>query len=439
MAAKSDSRKMEKTGTPGIYRRHTNSCKGGRRCGCPYVVRWKADGKFHKQMFGSFELAREHKNKLGSGLTSRKPLSKETVAGYYATWIASYRGRTTRGVQESTVREYKISFKHHILPLPIAHIKLRDLSPPDVRDWFEQLERRNASPATIKRARIALRVMLACAIADGEIMFNAAAGAPYIPSERVQVKHAKPEPKRLGEKDIIAIQQAMSDQWQVFFYMLAQTGVRVGELLGLTWQHVHLGDDAHITVTEQVYRGKRKQLKTDASEGRVPLSPFNASALAELRPENVKPETPVFASTTGTELNYANVYNRVLRPALVKAGIAIKVGETPKGKPIWDYQRVGFHAYRHACLTLLPKLGKRPAQAQSWARHAQLTTTMGYTHTDDDGMGTADGFDELLGAGTKWGQGGDNSGDNQDPETAANDAPLGMAESASQSQISEQP
>jgi integrase len=403
MPVKSDTRKLEKTSTAGIYRRHAASCNRNGRCKCSYVVRWKSRGKGHNRLFPTFELAREFKGEMASGKTSRKPPSRETVAGYYEGWIDGYRGRTVRGVQASTIREYKISFDHHVLPLPLARTRLRDLTPSGVREWFEQLERRNASPATIKRARIALRVMLACAVEDDEITSNAASDVRYIPTEGVRARHAKPAPKQLTAVDLTAIMRAMPEQWRAFFFTLAQTGVRVGELLGLTWRHVHLGDDAHITVAEQVYRGERKRLKTDRSEGRVPLSPFIATWLADLRPEDVSASDPVFPSKVGTPLIYANLYNRVLRPALVDAGIAVQVGvkvdKAGKEHPVWDYQRVAFHAFRHACGTMLHAMEKRPAQAQGWLRHSQLTTTMNiYTHLDDEGLGVADAFDEVLAA-----------------------------------------
>jgi len=46
--------------------------------------------------------------------------------------------------------------------------------------------------------------------------------------------------------------------------------------------------------------------------------------------------------------------------------------------PIWDldYQGVAFHAFRHACGSLLFAHGKTLKQVQEWLRHSQLTTTM---------------------------------------------------------------
>ncbi len=431
-----DDRTLERTSSPGIYRRHTNGCKGNGRCKCPYVAVWRDRGAQRKQMFATFELAREFKGGVASGKTSRRPLSSDTVGAHYEGWIANYRGRTARGLEESTRREYEISFRLHILPLPIARLRMRDLSAPDVRDWLAQLERRGASPSTIRRAKAALSVMLACAVEDGDIGSNPAAGVRYVPTERAKRQHPKRPERKLTAADVVAILEAMPEQWRAFFTVLAQTGVRIGELLGLTWENVHLGDDAHIMVAEQVYRGQRKQLKTEASKARVPLSSTMASWLAELRPEDVAPGAPVFPSETGGALTYANVYNRVLRPALIDAQIAVQTGTKTvrkRGKdveePVWDYQGVAFHAFRKACGSLLFAHGKDLKQVQGWLRHSQLTTTMNvYINQVDDGLGSADVWDEILpGSGASRG----NAGATQRPETAANPVPADTPETVS--------
>ena len=78
--------------------------------------------------------------------------------------------------------------------------------------------------------------------------------------------------------------------------------------------------------------------------------------LAEATPESATPELRLFASRTGTALNYANVHNRVLRPALIEAGIAVKVGEGCEGPP-----RVGLPR-RH--LSRVPRLPQSMRLAQ---------------------------------------------------------------------------
>jgi integrase len=423
--AAADDRKLERTSVPGVFRRHASGCSNTKRCKCPYVVTWRDRGKQHKQLFATFELAREHKNALGSGKVTRRPLSSQTVADYYERWLPSFRGRTSRGLDESTRKEYEASFKRLILPLPIAGVKMRDLAAPDVRDWLAQVERQGASPYVIRNAKSALSVMLACAAEDGEIAGNPAALVRYVPSEAAKRRHPKRKRRVLTPDDVQAILGVMDERWQAFFLLLTQTGLRVGEMLGLTWERVHLGDDPHIMVVEQVRHGRRKKLKTEASRARVPLAPSMASWLAQLRPHDAAPDDPVFPSKTGTPLNSANVRNRVLQPALVKAGIAVKVGEKANGDPVYDYQGVAFHAFRRACGSFLLHEGKTLKQVQGWLRHSQLTTTLNiYVEQVDDGLGGAEVWDDILPA-----RG--NAGATRPPEAAANGAPAGTLETAS--------
>ncbi len=433
-----DDRKLEKTSLPGVYRRHAGACKRNGRCHCPYVHVWRDRGRQHKQMFPTWELVREHKGEVASGKVSRRPQSSVTIADYYDGWLPRYRGRTSRGLEDATRREYEISFRLHILPLSISRLRMRDVGAPDVRDWLFEMEQRGDTPSTIRRAKAALSVMFACAVEDGDLPANPAAGVRYVPTEQAMRQHLPRKRRSLTAADVVAILNVMPEGWRAFFMMLAQTGVRIGELLGLTWEHVHLGDDPHIMVAEQVYRGRRKKLKTDASTARVPLSPTMASWLAELRPEGVEASAPVFPSATGTPLSYHNVYNRVLHPALIDAGIAVQTGTRTVRRggedveeALWDYQGVAFHAFRKACGSLLLAHGKSLKQVQGWLRHSQLTTTMNvYIHQVDDGLGGADAWDDILG--DAWG----NTGATQPPETAQNAPDGDPRKTARLSQIS---
>jgi integrase len=292
-----DQRKLEKTRHPGIYRRHANGCKRTGRCKCSWVVRFKSrDGASHKQHFASLEEARQFKGDLDGGRSPRRPRSSETIGDAFPTWLESYRGRTRRGLEESSRREFETSFRLHIEPLGIARVRMRDLDAVEIKEWFAALERRTCSPNTIRKARAALAAMLADALEDGQIAANPAAGVRYVASARVQRQHPPRKHRELTAEDVSAILAAMPERWQAFFVLLTQSGVRIGELLGLTWDHVHLGDDAHIMVAAQFYKGERKRLKTAASMAAVPLSGAMASWLTELRPRDVAGTAPVFSS-----------------------------------------------------------------------------------------------------------------------------------------------
>src|ERR1700733_14580031 len=108
-ALMADTRKLERTKHPGIYRRHAGSCSANGRCKCPYVVRWKDRGQPRKQMFPTLDLAREFKGGLDSGKGVRRPLSSVTLGAYFPTWLERFRGRTSRGLEQSSRREDEIS------------------------------------------------------------------------------------------------------------------------------------------------------------------------------------------------------------------------------------------------------------------------------------------------------------------------------------------
>jgi integrase len=366
-----DGRKLEKTKTPGIYKR-----------GDTYVVRWRHRGKPKKRFFPTYALAREFKGKIDGG--ERHAPTRMTVAEYYEKWIVAYRGRTSRGLDESTRDDYRRQFTLHILP-HLGRRKLRELDSLDVSDWFGDLERDGVKPPTIRKAKAALSAMTATATQDRVIALNPVHGVRYVPAVAVE----KPKRRTLTVADVDAILAALEPQWRLFFEVLAHSGMRVSELLGLTWQHVYTwGDQPHLNVVEQFCRGKRKRLKTDGSERRIPLSAGMAKALTDWHGETryAGAEHPVFASTVGTPLGYGNVYNRVLQPALKACGL--------------DGQGVGFHAFRKlAGSILLQRAGKNPKQVQQWLGHSQLTTTMNvYVHELDDGLGGADDLDTIYGS-----------------------------------------
>lgn len=87
-----------------------------------------------------------------------------------------------------------------------------------------------------------------------------------------------------------------------------------------------LGEHPRVRVREQLYKGKRKRLKSKDGKRDVPLSPGMARQLLTLRRDEYRgPEAPVFASKAGTPLRPENVYRRALAPAAIGAGFKVEV------------------------------------------------------------------------------------------------------------------
>src|SRR3712207_2854914 len=109
--------RMEKTATPGIYKR-----------GSRYVVTWQYRGKQHKRSYRTLAEAREAKAQRHAG--DRKPSTRRPLDDYAARWIDGYTGRTSRGFTEDARREYRRALERHIVPF-FAGWKLADVEPPD--------------------------------------------------------------------------------------------------------------------------------------------------------------------------------------------------------------------------------------------------------------------------------------------------------------------
>ena len=140
----------------------------------------------------------------------------------------------------------------------------------------------------------------------------------------------------------------------------------------MTWDHLDLGEQPRVRVREQVYRGKRKQLKSANGRRDIPLSPGMAAKLVAHRRDTYQgSSSPVFASTIGTELIPGKVASKVLCPAAKTVGLTVTV--EGKDDPV---SAVSFHTFRHTCASLLFDAGRNVKQVQEWLGHADPGFTL---------------------------------------------------------------
>lgn len=371
---------LEKTRHPGIYRR-----------GSRYVVIWTHRGRQHKETFGTLAEAREAKGRRASG--ERRPTSRVGFEDYFAEWIESYAGRTSRGFSETTRPEYRRPIEVEVLPRWRTW-KLADVEPADVRDLFGTMRREGRSTSQIRKLRLALSAMFATAVDDGLLRSNPIAGVRIPNGGEAEVVEERP--KALTREELRLLLAALPEEWRLLFEYLAHTGLRISEAIGLRWEHLDLGERPHVRVREQFYRGKRKALKSRDGRREVPLSPgMSAKLLAHRRDTYGGPSAPVFPSRTGTPLNPNNVRNRVLGPAAIEAGLYVEV-EGTDGKAR-KRSTVGFHSFRHTCASLLFDAGRNVKQVQEWLGHADPAFTLRtYVHLMDEGVGDAEFLDEAI-------------------------------------------
>src|SRR4051794_24484123 len=100
--------RLEKTKTPGVYRR------GGR-----YVVTFRdSRGKPKKRFAKTYTEARRIKASIATDVARgeyREP-SRLSFAEYAAEWIESYAGRTSRGIRDETRADYGKRLEQDAIP-----------------------------------------------------------------------------------------------------------------------------------------------------------------------------------------------------------------------------------------------------------------------------------------------------------------------------------
>jgi integrase len=367
----SQSRKLVKTSTPGIYKR-----------GSRYVVRFRdAAGRQHKRSARTMAEARDLKAALTADVKrgEYRALSRVTFAEYAAEWIETYTGRTSRGIRVETLAGYRDHIEREALPF-FGRMQLTAIEPRDVKRYAATLAERGLSPSSVRRALAPIRALLATAFEDGVIRSNPAAGLRI--AQRIEDVGGDEKVKALGEPELRALLGELPDEWRLFFELLAHTGLRIGEAVALTWEDVDFAK-RRVYVRRRLYRGRFDSPKSRYGRRAVPLSKGLTRRLAHAR--GTRPnEVPVFPSSRGGYLEPSNLMSRVLKPAARKAGVP------------W----AGFHTFRHTCATMLFRHGMNAKQVQVWlGHHSPAFTLATYVHLLPDDLPGADFLDALTGDG----------------------------------------
>ncbi len=210
---------LEKTGTPGIFRRHRKECDARDRCKCPWVITWRHRGKQYKETCGSFNEARQRKASHESG--DLEPRSKTKFGDYFPEWIESYSGLTSRGFSETTRPEYRRPIDNYAMPA-WKNKRLSDIERGDVRRLFMTLRKDGKSTSVIKKLRVALSALFETAIEDELVRHNPAKGV-RIPAPLTEEAEDDERPKALTRRELSALLAKMTPEWRLFFEFLTHT------------------------------------------------------------------------------------------------------------------------------------------------------------------------------------------------------------------------
>jgi integrase len=286
-------------------------------------------------------------------------------------------------VRSNTYDCYSRAVKLHIIP-HLGAAKLTGVQPKHVDAWLADL----AEDDTGKRAaQQAYNYAIDLELCDRN------------PLQRLKAPKAPTREQRILELEEVQklLATAKGSPWFALFFTAIATSMRQGELLGLTWDNVHL-DAGYLRVTKQLANThdglELTEPKTRTSKRRIDLSAEAVTVLKAHRKAQMTSGKPndhnlVFPNEVGGFVDRNYFTKRVFKPLLTKA-------ELPD---------VTFHSLRHSGNSLLAQAGASLKVLQHRLGHSTASTTLStYTHVAaSDGQAAAKTLGSLLAMGLNSG------------------------------------
>lgn len=230
-------------------------------------------------------------------------------------------------------------------------------------------------------------------------------------------KVSKAKPRAIGSDECAALLEVVehSDIYKPIVYTLLYTGLRIGELLALSWDEVDL--DAGVLRVRYAVKRRAKNTddrpnrfyerspepKTSTSVRDVPLSKTLVEVLREWQAVQKKGETAdktkLYPDSTGFNLVFPNQYGELRS----YDGTARRFRFFLKGHGL-DSRVYHFHAFRHTFASYLAKQKVAPQTMRALLGHTDIKTTLNY-YVDSDvesqvaAIGELDAIMEKLASG----------------------------------------
>jgi integrase len=317
---------------------------------------------------GELRLIEKHINQPLSG----RPMFGELCAAYVRDGLP-FRKKDGRRKGKGTIETYQYHINNLILPR-WGNVIAGEMKPLAIRNWLFDLHDGDDYhwETCSKTAGI---MSLVFDFVDHNELHSIRNPMDKVTIPASEEEH--PEIKLLSPEEVFRLMGRLPSPVNIAVLLVAVTGVRISECLGLRWRHVKW--DENKIFIEQVFRRGEivRRTKTKASKAPVPMCDALAAMLTELRQQSPYSgaEDFVFASPflDGKQPLWGQTMNaKFVKPAAIELGL------------INEDQRFGWHRFRHSLSTWGNETTKDITVSQTMLRHAKPDTTAIYTHGNFD-------------------------------------------------------
>jgi integrase len=338
-------------------------------------VRYSIYGNTTKEIA---EKEQETRNKIEQGLYKKN--SNILLDEYFAEWL----NRKQIDTKGNSLKTYKSIYNNH-LKSRIGKCKVKDIERRQVMDLQSDLTT-NYSVTTCNYIISVLKIILNDAVKDEILAKNPADNIKAIKDIKGNKKANESYHRALtAEEQKLFMQESRDSYYYELFALALCTGMRLGEILALTWGDIdYINNVIHITKT-QTYNIDNKvdtgTTKTTAGKRDIPITPNIKQVLKKQREK--------MGNVYSIDFKNDNVFISLFGKTIYNSAINSEISRVVKRLNEKGYNMEHFtaHAFRDTFATRYLEQGGNMKTLQKLLGHSSITMTMDiYAHVLPDTM-----------------------------------------------------
>ena len=332
------------------------------------------------------------------GITSEKVKIKD----YLASWLENV---VRPNVKRTTFSNYTNTVNVRINPY-LGAFYVQELRPRDVDGWLQSLAKKGLSHGTIQQTKTVLSVALKYAVYPAELI-------PANPTAGLSIPRSAP--RKVIQRTVITPEQFAAIPTNNRYYpaikILYHTGMRISEVLGLTWEDVDLKTGEIRVIRQRQRENYFDTPKTDTSTRSFYADVILLAYLRTLKAVQTKEEMRLGKAYQIVYENVKDCRALVVLPKILpcpdgcerRALICVQPSGSPfRHTPVtcmFQALKMNAHSFRHTHATRLIEAGAKPVDVAARLGHADTTITQNlYTHdTEEMKQETARILEEIVG------------------------------------------